>query len=329
MGVMKETHWFIIGFGCLLFLAGCSVPLPESGSFSEPGLSTTPTSVSVSEPTQSSKLQESVNPPAPPAVANVPQEGLYLAQPGNPLDVSIPDGMILDPGERFTKIWRLNNVGKEPWTPEFSLVWFSGDTLSSRREQALDAIVTPGNSIEISIDMVAPVRPGKYQSNWKLRASDGTLFGLGPQGDAPFWVLIEVVENQPTLVESTKTPTPEVIVLVSAEIILGINDELDLDRGEIVNGEASDLILVQNAENGFQLNPINGSKISIFGSNEPDRDECRSSQFFTDSIGLIQSNEVAYVCYFTNQELPGYASLDLSTMNEDVLNIKFTTWAQP
>jgi hypothetical protein len=30
-------------------------------------------------------------------------------------DVTIPDGSILQPGERFEKVWEIQNVGSTPW----------------------------------------------------------------------------------------------------------------------------------------------------------------------------------------------------------------------
>jgi hypothetical protein len=42
----------------------------------------------------------------------------------------------------------------------------------------------PGQTVEITVDMVAPLKPGTYQGNWKLRNASNVLFGIGPNGSA-------------------------------------------------------------------------------------------------------------------------------------------------
>ncbi|HPK27164.1 MAG TPA: NBR1-Ig-like domain-containing protein, partial [Anaerolineaceae bacterium] len=74
----------------------------------------------------------------------------------------------------------------------------------------------PGQSIDVSVEFIAPFESGTYQSNWMLQSQAGELFGLGPNGDAPFWVRIQVVgletpTQTPTSTLSgseTATPTP-------------------------------------------------------------------------------------------------------------------------
>jgi hypothetical protein len=318
-----------IQFSCFLFLAGCSLTFNEARQLSTAGFSQTPTAFLMASSTQSSDYLGSPNQPTPPPDANIPKTGLYLAQPGNPIDVTIPDGMIIRPAERFTKTWRLVNVGKEPWSSEFALVWFSGDPLGSKREQALGTIVAPGEVLEVSVEMIAPQNPGRYQSNWKLRASDGSLFGLGPQGDAPFWVVIEVLATRPISPEGTSTPNSIAVVLVSDDVVVGLNDALDLDTGDISNSEQSDVMVIRNSEGDIQLVPINGGKVAIFGFKKPDFEDCLAKGPYLDTLGLVQSNETAHICYLTNQGLPGFAALDLSELGNDVLKLVFTTWALP
>jgi hypothetical protein len=97
------------------------------------------------------------------------------------------------PGDHFVKTWRLVNAGSCTWTPDYALVWFSGDDLSSLHEAKLGQSVSPGQSVDLSVEMVAPNEARTYRSYWKLRNATGKLFGLGPNGDGPFWVEIAVV----------------------------------------------------------------------------------------------------------------------------------------
>lgn len=139
--------------------------------------------------------------------------------PGNPIDVSVPDGSPMMPGEHFVKTWRLVNAGSCTWTQDYALVWFSGDDLSSTHEAKLDHSVSPGQSVDLSVEMVAPNDARTYRSYWKLRNAGGKLFGLGPNGDGPFWVeIIVVAPTSPAASPETTTsaatelpqsPTPE------------------------------------------------------------------------------------------------------------------------
>jgi hypothetical protein len=53
--------------------------------------------------------------------------------------------------------------------------------------------IRPGEQVDIAVDMRAPDESGSYQGNWKLLNPFGQLFGIGPKGDAPFWVRISVI----------------------------------------------------------------------------------------------------------------------------------------
>jgi hypothetical protein len=124
------------------------------------------------------------------------------AMAGNPIDVTIPDDTVMQPGETFTKTWRLVNSGDCTWSTSYALIWFSGERFNAPIKTNLRGPVGPGQAIDISVEMTAPSTTGTYQSNWKLQDATGVLFGIGPLGDSPFWVRI-VVAITPTI-----TPTP-------------------------------------------------------------------------------------------------------------------------
>jgi hypothetical protein len=100
-------------------------------------------------------------------------------------DVTIPDGTVLDPGESFTKTWRLKNAGTCSWTPSYAVVFSNGDSMSGPATQALTANVNPGQTVDISVNLNAPSTPGTYTSYWKLRNAAGVTF-------ATFYVDIKV-----------------------------------------------------------------------------------------------------------------------------------------
>ena len=103
-------------------------------------------------------------------------------------DVTIPDGTVLDPGESFTKTWRLKNAGTCSWTPSYAVVFSNGDSMNGPASQALTANVNPGQTIDISVNLKAPSTSGNYTGYWKLRNAAGVMF-------ATFYVDIKVGGN--------------------------------------------------------------------------------------------------------------------------------------
>ena len=113
-------------------------------------------------------------------------------------DVTIPDGTDFTGNESFTKTWRLKNVGSCTWTSDYSLVFQSGDSMGGPVSKNLNTTVAPGQTVDISVDLVAPNDKGTYQGFWRLRSNDGIVFGLGENASTSFWVTIDVVELMST-----------------------------------------------------------------------------------------------------------------------------------
>lgn len=130
-------------------------------------------------------------------------------------DVTIPDGTILVAGQTFTKTWRVQNIGSETWTPEYSFVFINGDRMEGQA-LTLTQQTLPGGVLDISIPMVAPLQPGTYTGYWMLQApdteagDDGPVFGIGANASQALFVQINVIlptaTPSPTL---TPTATPE------------------------------------------------------------------------------------------------------------------------
>ena len=118
-------------------------------------------------------------------------------------DITVPDGTVFAPNTPFTKIWRLMNTGTCTWNTSYTLVYSSGDQMDGPAETALNAVVAPNTSTDISLNLTSPAGPGIYRGYWMLKNGSGQLFGIGPTGTQPFWVGIQ--EVGPTL---TPTPTP-------------------------------------------------------------------------------------------------------------------------
>jgi hypothetical protein len=110
-------------------------------------------------------------------------------------DITVEDGTDFEPGEHFTKTWRLRNAGSCTWSSSYDLVFSHGDAMSGPAAMGLPGVVSPGQTVDLSVDLVAPDTEGGYQGYWLLRNGDGALFGLGASADVAFWVEIEVIDT--------------------------------------------------------------------------------------------------------------------------------------
>lgn len=127
-------------------------------------------------------------------------------------DVTIPDGTGAAPGVQFDKIWRIKNTGKSTWTTAFSLVPIEGERMGSPDSIAMPNEVRSGETVDITVKLTAPMKPGSYQTFFRLRNADGKYFRLDGTGD--LWVKITVggVTATPDLTE-TAIPTPVTVTV--------------------------------------------------------------------------------------------------------------------
>jgi hypothetical protein len=107
-------------------------------------------------------------------------------------DVTIPDNSNQAPGSTFVKTWRLENAGSCTWTPDYSLIFVSGDSMGAPASVPLDTTVAPGSTVDVSVTFQAPGSDGSYRSDWKLRNASNLVFGTGSDGTKSFWVQINV-----------------------------------------------------------------------------------------------------------------------------------------
>lgn len=262
--------------------------------------------------------------------STAPALACNLVSPGQPIDVTIPDGTTLNPNEVFSKTWRLVNSGSCAWTRDYAVVWFSGEPMgNTNMQQFLLDEVRPGQSVDVTVDMTAPGQAGSYQSNWKLRDPKGNLFGLGPAGNSPFWVQIEVINT------GTPTPTvqpsgePTLAVYANGVVSLALNDGLDLDTGELNRPGEDDLHYGLTSQSQPQFMPENGAAFSVFGAHEPLESDCQNATLATGPLPLQDLKEAVYLCYRTSQGLPGFAHLLKPSATETLVTIDFVTWTGP
>ncbi|MEW6240281.1 MAG: NBR1-Ig-like domain-containing protein [Chloroflexota bacterium] len=121
-------------------------------------------------------------------------------------DVTVPDGSVFNPGTTFKKTWRLKNVGTCTWTTGYLLVFNSGDQMGGPSSAAFPTSVSPGQTVDLSVNLTAPSAGGSYRGYWMLKNASGAIFGIGAQANKPFWVDIKV--SGPTVTPGGPTVTP-------------------------------------------------------------------------------------------------------------------------
>ena len=62
--------------------------------------------------------------------------------------------------------------------------------------QFTNSSVSPNQSVNVSVNLKAPASAGTYKGFFRLRAPDGTLFGVGDKGGVAFFVEIKAVEQK-------------------------------------------------------------------------------------------------------------------------------------
>lgn len=126
----------------------------------------------------------------PTAIPVVTQAPTYKAGPLT--DVTYVDDSVVQPGAAFVKTWRIQNSGTGTWTSAFKIVFVNGNAMGGPASQTLGKSVAPGDSIDVSLSLIAPVTPGAQRGNWMLETDTGKRFGLGVNADSPFWVQVVV-----------------------------------------------------------------------------------------------------------------------------------------
>jgi len=246
------------------------------------------------------------------------------------IDISIPDDTQMAPGEVFTKIWRVVNVGTCTWSPQYKIVFFSGELMAAPKSLPLNTTVSPNQSVDISVDMVAPTKTGTYQGNWKLQNQDDTLFGIGPNGESPFWVRIQVVLAAIETPTGTPTLTPTTAVQTSGAVTLVVSDTLNLDSLQ-VNTSGADLVfsVTLTEPPQYQLAPIGSVLVGLFGSAQPGLNDCKGTSLTAEPITLDDLGIGTHICYRTDLGLPGWVRLDGFDPDAGSVALQILTWKMP
>jgi hypothetical protein len=358
---MKKIHLFIQFCLTLLFLlpmAGCNKPQGEERS---PTLGVTQayqtveahlTQAAVLTPVGTKIKSPTVNPATdtPSSSTNTPSITLKAtinptattsvcdqAVAGNPIDVTIPDDTTMQPGQAFIKTWRLQNSGTCTWTKDYTIALFSGEALKAPASVNLPQKVDPGQSVDISVDLVAPLTPGTYQGNWKLRNASSSWFGIGPGGGSPFWVRIIVSQSATGTTTVTSTPvtpypsdsTPTATIPAGGAVAMVPNDVFDLDQLLINPGGGGDLAYQPNAAGKLALTPLGNAGLSIFGSSTPSLETCQAAPLPKTPLVVKEMGSGLFLCYRTDQGNFGWLRLLSWDPKGHTLIVQASTWLNP
>jgi len=182
-----------------VFIFACNLPAgttptPEGSIFTQAAMTITAAANSEGQP--ATTPAETSTPLLTSAIATATQASAATNTPvcnqaSFVSDVTIPDNTNITVNKGFTKTWRLRNVGTCTWTSGYQIIFDSGDQMNGPSSQQLtNGTVAPGQTIDVSVDLKAPVSPGTYKGNWKLKDANGVIFALST---GPFWVQIKAV----------------------------------------------------------------------------------------------------------------------------------------
>ncbi|HLE51288.1 MAG TPA: NBR1-Ig-like domain-containing protein [Anaerolineales bacterium] len=142
--------------------------------------------------------------PPPPTFTPVPPTATPLPPTPTPIpcnwakfieDVTVKDGTVFPPNAELLKTWRLENIGSCTWSRDYRLVFFDGERMDGPRVSQLEENVDPGETVDVSVELIAPEKGGRYRGYWMLSNSSGEEFGIGANADDAFWVEIRVIES--------------------------------------------------------------------------------------------------------------------------------------
>ena len=145
-------------------------------------------------------------------------------------DITIPDGTEITAGTSFIKTWRIKNEGSCTWNSSYQVIFADGEKMQAPDSvQLTPGSVAPGGTVDISIQLKAPASPGDYTGYFRLKAGDGTIFGVGPSNAS----LSVVIKSVAAAITATFTlpppPTPLLPDLYVSEFQINNGNPIDDD----------------------------------------------------------------------------------------------------
>lgn len=160
-------------------------------------------------------------------------------------DVSIPDNTKLKAGEAFVKTWQVRNTGTCIWNIRYALVFVGGEQMGAAVTTPLSE-TPPGETLDISVKLVAPGAEGAYTGLFELRNPMGRSLSIGAV--TSIWIKI-TVGNVSSAPAPTATPAP----------VNGVTSTPNAVCSPQRNGAYTNqlLTLLNNARAEAKLTPLN------------------------------------------------------------------------
>ena len=158
-----------------------------------------------------------------PAAQPACQDALVFVQHLNYDDRGMSAPAQFNPGAQFTKGWKVQNTGTCTWTTGYQLVFAHGNVPQAKMGGSplkVTRQVKPGESYDVQLNLVAPLKAGTYQGLWQMQNGKGQVFGERlPVG-------VQVVGHA--------APTPQPTQPPAAGINFSVN-RTDISQGECVD----------------------------------------------------------------------------------------------
>ncbi len=168
-------------------------------------------------------------------------------------DVTIPDGTVIAPNSPFVKTWAVQNSGTCAWSAGFNLVFISGARMAAPSPSPISP-TAPGQTTNLSLNMISPSAPGTYQGVWQLQAPNGALFGTRID-------VVIVVPGGPTPIPPPPTPPPAACS-GTPQITSFVANPSTIQRGQVSTLSWG---LVLNATNVTLVTPQGSSGVATPG----------------------------------------------------------------
>lgn len=143
--------------------------------------------------------------PAPPARC---RDAMAFVADLNFDDQNMQNPPVLNPGQRFTKSWRVRNTGTCTWTSAYRLAFVQGNVRGAQMSGQpvfVSGRVASTASYDFNAPLIAPLTPGTYQGFWQMFNDLNAPFGQR------IWVGITVPAAVTATPRPTQTPVAQIV----------------------------------------------------------------------------------------------------------------------
>lgn len=116
-------------------------------------------------------------------------------------DITIPDDTRIEINQSFVKTWHIRNTGTCDWEEGYRFAFVDGAPMHGPNAVGVPE-TQPGESTEISVELIAPIEEGRHRSYWQMCVNDSDCFG-----DKVYVQIIAFDPSKPTSTIPPEKPT--------------------------------------------------------------------------------------------------------------------------